>query len=255
MSSAYLLVSHGSRDPRPQIAMSRLAQLVRQRLAERKALTQPKQGSTALINKVPEPLVSTASLELATEPLHEQIRQFAKQAQAAGWQRLQVLPLFLLPGMHVSEDIPAEVALAQQAVGEEVAITLLPHLGNHPGMNHLLAQQFRRLSADAQILLSHGSSRAQGNQPIEALAAQLGVSPAYWSVSPSLTQQVETLVAAGCPRIAICPYFLFPGGITEAIASLVEQLQSSFEGVQLLLGEPLGATTELANLIVEQVER
>ncbi|QYO64046.1 hypothetical protein [Leptolyngbya sp. 7M] len=35
-SSAYLLVSHGSRDPRPEIALEHLAELVRQRLQARR---------------------------------------------------------------------------------------------------------------------------------------------------------------------------------------------------------------------------
>jgi len=51
------------------------------------------------------------------------------------------VPLFLLPGVHVIEDIPTEVAIAQQALGQEVKIDLRPYLGTHPGLSCLLANQ------------------------------------------------------------------------------------------------------------------
>ena len=259
-SSAYLLVSHGSRDSRHQIALERLAYLVRQQLEIRKALPQPiydhqrhskLEGSTALLSKPQLPLVGTASLELAPAPLHQSIRQFALQGQGRRLGRLKILPLFLLPGVHVSEDIPNQVALAQQALGEEVILELRPHLGSDPDLSSLLAKQFSQLPAGGRILLSHGSRLKGSNQSPEAIASQLEAVAAYWSVSPSLAEQVEALAAAGKGTIAIVPYFLFAGGITEAIAQKVRQLQLAFPQVKLLLGEPLGATAELANLIVE----
>jgi len=41
----------------------------------------------------------------------------------------------------VIEDIPTEVAIAQQALGQEVKIDLRPYLGTHPGLSCLLANQ------------------------------------------------------------------------------------------------------------------
>ncbi|MFM7367619.1 MAG: sirohydrochlorin chelatase, partial [Sphaerospermopsis kisseleviana] len=54
MSSAYLLVSHGSRDPRPNIAMQQLAKLLSLKLPDS------------------EHLVGIATLELNTQPLNQQ---------------------------------------------------------------------------------------------------------------------------------------------------------------------------------------
>jgi len=196
------------------------------------------------------PLVGTATLELATLPLHEQIRQFADRAKAVGCKHLLVLPLFLLPGVHVMEDIPAEVALAQKAIGSDLIIDLRPHLGTHPDLWHLLRQTVD-VGNQAKILLSHGSRRRGANQPVEAIATQLGAMSAYWSVSPSLESRVEELVNAGNRQIAILPYFLFAGGITDAIAQAVEQLQERFPNVQLSLREPIGASAELVDLILD----
>lgn len=263
LSSAYLLVSHGSRDPRPQAAVEQLAELLKARIESLSRVQTPSSDSlrrgaqrnrtlrAVAVNPAIEPLVGTATLELAPLPLQEQIRQFGNRAASQGVKRLLVLPLFLLPGVHVMEDIPSEVALAQQALGENLTIELLPHLGAHPSLKHLLATQMAAFNADARILLSHGSRRAGASQPVEEIAAQLSALPAYWSVSPSLKERVEELVNAEHRQIAIVPYFLFAGGITDAIAQSLEQLAEQFPTVQLSLGNPIGASAELANLILD----
>ena len=253
-TTAYLLVIHGSRDPRPQIAVDKLVELVSQELettSHQFGFAQAfgaQAQATAVISKPS--LVGAAALELAL-PLHQSIVQFARRQE--GVRRIQILPLFLLPGVHVTEDIPAEVAMAQQQLGE-IKIGLRLYLGSQQGLIDILAEQFEQLPAQARILLSHGSRRPRSNQPIEAIAAQLNAVAAYWSTSPSLEQQVENLAAAGYRDIAVVPYFLFAGGITEAIAVAVQQLQKNSD-TTLYLGEPLGATPQLASLIVEEIKR
>ncbi len=211
-------------------------------------------ASAMVVNSAWYPLVGIATLELAPTPLHEQIRQFASVALASGCNRVQLLPLFLLPGVHVMEDIPQEVALALATLGQAVAIAQRPHLGSHPDLARILANQLATVDADAKILLSHGSRRAGGNEPVEAVAKQLGAVAAYWSVQPTLEEQVQALASTGHKQVAILPYFLFPGGITDAIAQRVAELQVQFPEVQLRLSEPMGASDELADMIVALVE-
>ncbi|HEY9650864.1 MAG TPA: sirohydrochlorin chelatase [Coleofasciculaceae cyanobacterium] len=275
MSSAYLLISHGSRDPRPQLAIEKLAELVQVRLATQEAIwtvnnsdrtlthsinrsvqqldAEPTTLSATLANNRKYPLVGTAVLELAPLPLYEQIQQFAQQALDVGCTRLQILPLFLLPGVHVMEDIPQEVALAEASLGHTIAMNLRPHVGVHPGLINLLANQLTKVEDCAKILLAHGSRRAGANEPVETIAKQLGAVAAYWSVSPTMEEQVEAVVRAGYNQISILPYFLFAGGITDAIAQRVTQLQQQFPEVPLHLGEPMGATAKLAELIVDLI--
>lgn len=296
LSSAYLLISHGSRDPRPDQAMERLAARVRSQLERRgwgqgeinygcsrnSPISQPLVSNQELLpshragyfqakrvlqrteakpvtptvvsRKCHYPLVGTATLELADTALHEQIQQFASTAVAGGCNQIQLLPLFLLPGVHVREDIPAEVALAQQDLGEAVLLNLRSHVGAHPGLGRLLASQWSGVDTDAKILLSHGSRRVGGNQPVEAVAQELGAVAAYWSVSPTLEEQIQVLVARGHKRIGILPYFLFPGGITDAIAQKLDILQTEFPTIKLTLSEPIGTSDILANLIVDLIE-
>ena len=258
MPSAYLLVSHGSRDPRPQVAMEQLAQLCN------KALETSRQPSVSgrsrslistSVTKPPaaellKPLVGTACLELSRDPLHEQIKQFG--GTIAGCNRLQVVPMFLLPGVHVMEDIPAEVAIAQQALGG-LQIELRPYLGTHLGLRRLLAMAMEPKPL-RWILLAHGSSRGGAREPVEAMAAALGAVPAYWAVSPRLEARVEELVSAGYGQIGVLPYFLFEGGITDAIARSVEDLKAKFS-VELHLAGPLGVSDGLVDLIWDLVER
>lgn len=296
LSSAYLLISHGSRDPRPHQAMERLAARVRSQLERRgweqgeindrcslnSSISQPLVSNQELLSsngagyfqanrvlqrsqakpatptlvspKCHYPLVGTATLELADTALHEQIQQFASKVIAGGCNPIQLLPLFLLPGVHVREDIPAEVALAQQDLGEAVVLNLRPHVGAHPGLGRLLASQWSGVDTDAKILLSHGSRRVGGNQPVEAVAQELGAVAAYWSVQPMLEEQIQVLVARGHKRIEILPYFLFAGGITDAIAQKLDILQTEFPSVKLTLREPIGTSDILANLIVDLIE-
>ena len=225
MANAYLLVSHGSRDPRPQIAVRQLAEQLRTRLPA---------------------VVGTAQLELADAPLHAQISDFASQCAGGRIEKVVILPLFLIPGVHVMEDIPAEVALAN-ARGTIPSI-VSPFLGSHPDFANLFAWHGSG-STDRAIILAHGSRRSGGNQIVEDLANKLAVRAAYWSVAPSLVDRVTELVATGASKIEILPYFLFAGGITDAIASSVAQLRSQFPQVELTLGEPIGNSPALVTAI------
>ncbi|MBD0389869.1 MAG: sirohydrochlorin chelatase [Nostoc sp. C3-bin3] len=244
MSSAYLLVSHGSRDRRPEIAMQQLAKLVCNKL--------PKNHNA--LNS--EHLVGIAALEMSPQPLHEQIQKFAESAfcdrkPSQNQNRLKIVPLFLLPGVHVMTDIPAEIALAQQAIGQDIMIEVQPYLGSHPNLEKLLAKQTAAIKAEAWILLAHGSRRPGSKETVEAMAASLSAVAAYWAGPPSLESRVTELVAAGYKEIAILPYFLFTGGITDAIAASIEELKLQFSAVNFQLAQPLGASAELAELICD----
>ncbi|TVP62624.1 MAG: sirohydrochlorin chelatase [Nodularia sp. (in: Bacteria)] len=234
MTSAYLLVSHGSRDPRPEVAMQQLAGFVSQKLGNS---TYP---------------VGIAALELQPQPLHQQIQQFATSVD--GVDCLQVIPLFLIPGVHVMTDIPEQIALAKQALGENIVINLQPHLGSQPDLVKLLSQQMATMKAETTILLAHGSRRTGSLEPIETIAAQLGAVTAYWAVAPSLESRIQDLVAAGKREITILPYFLFTGGITDAIAQSIEKLKLQFPTVTFQLAAPLGASAELAEIIGDLID-
>ena len=250
--SAYLLVSHGSRDPQPQIALERLSYLVEEQLqfSTNKISNLDKDSHCAVLSPVT--MVQTASLELSEVPLSTKIEQFANKLETVGIKTLKIVPLFLLPGVQVREDIPREITIAQEKIGPTIKIELCPYLGSYQGLIKIIYHQFSIYPQDARIIISHGSRRQGGNVSVEAIATQLKAKVAYWSIKPSLSEQVNSLVKQGKKQITIVPYFLFTGGIITIIAQQVQQLQESLPQVQLNLGQPLGATPELAQMMVNQ---
>ncbi|MDJ0598104.1 MAG: sirohydrochlorin chelatase [Crocosphaera sp.] len=252
LTSAYLLVSHGSRDPRPQIALERLSYLVEEQLQRdtNKTINPDKNSHCAVLSPVT--MVETASLELSEVSLSQTIQQFATKLETVGINTLKVVPLFLLPGVHVKEDIPREIATAQAKIDSKINIELCPYLGSYKGLIKIISRQFLTHPQDARIIISHGSRRQGGNDSVEAIASQLKAKVAYWSMKPSLLEQVNALVKQDHKHITIVPYFLFTGGITTVIRQQVQQLQNSLPHSQLNLGQPLGATPELAQMIVSE---
>ncbi len=251
-SSGYLLVYHGSRDPRPENSMQQLAVQISHKL--RNYSTKNTNNAVASALKHQES-VGTACLEFARQPLHLQIVNFARNSASRGCFCLQILPLFLLPGIHVMEDIPTEVAQARMEVGKDIIINLQPYLGSHPGLENLLAKQLCSSKADAAILLAHGSRRQGAKILIEQVSAKLGLVTAYWASPPSLESQVEVLFSMGCRQIAIVPYFLFAGGITDTITCSIEKLKLNFPAVSFQQFKPLGTSAEIIELIWDLMER
>lgn len=196
------------------------------------------------------PLVGTACLETEALPLHRQIVEFSRRASAAGAQTIRIVPLFLLAGVHVTADLPAEVELARQAL-PDLALELSPHLGSHPGLKSLLRAKKPKMAPETLILLAHGSRRSSGNEPVRALARALGGTAAFWAVPPNLETQVIELMQAGVQRLTILPYFLFAGSITDAITHRTEDLAERFPSMGFHLLPPLGPSADLARLVVD----
>ncbi|MER3433772.1 MAG: hypothetical protein C4288_10145 [Leptolyngbya sp. ERB_1_1] len=226
LRSAYLLVTHGSRDIRPQIASDQLRDRIEQRLC------------------VP---VGAAVLECAPTALHEQIEEFSRQHENLS--QIQIVPLFLLPGVHVMEDIPEQVAIAQSCINAKLQI--LPHLGSHPGMVEVLASRMAQIPADARILMSHGSRRSGGNAPVEEIATAIDAVSAYWSVEPKLETRLLELKQQGCENIVILPYFLFSGGITDVIVQSIKALSTQHPSLTLHCLTPFDFCEDLMQLIID----
>lgn len=274
-ATAYLLVYHGSRDPRPGQAAERLAQFVREQLESPHGATvfssQPVQGKhlgpferlpaavyggglpagnqsrRAMVAPV---LVGTACLETGTLPLHQQIVKFGRRAAAAGVTAIRIVPIFLLRGVHVLRDLPAEMQMAQRSL-PDLTLSLTPSLGDHPGLRHLVQERLQTTAADAWLLLAHGSRRPEGNRAIQTLAQSLGGAVAYWAVPPHLETQIIHLIQQGVQRLAILPYFLFMGSTTDAITQRTEELAERFPDLGIHLLPPLGPSPSLAQLVVD----
>lgn len=286
MPTAYLLVSHGSADPRHRKALMRLAQTVRQQLLDptwvgRQGQPLPPQepeetgarrsefalapgrGNSLLDDSEPNPvpssseaerqhpmpLVGTATLEASQFSLTEQIVMFSRRAMALGVTQLVVVPLFLLRGVHVMEDLPTEIHQAQAQLPSPLDIHQTCHLGGYQGLQAFLASRLARTHAETRLLVAHGSRRPGSNRTLERTAAKLQATVAYWAMAPGLEEQVITLIQGGHRHIAVMPYFLFAGGITDSITQQTEALAERFPRVRLRLLPPLGSSADLARVV------
>ncbi len=237
--SIYVLIFHGSSDERSRLASE--------------ALTRRFRGRVAHLFQDP-PLVYAAYLECHLLPLHQQIEQIVQISQAkdpAQKMSLRLLPVFLLAGVHLLDDIPAEIAQAQRVIGDKVTVNVTAHLGSHSGLRQLLHDRISPLPMEAWILLAHGSRRPKANQPIATLADDIGATVAYWSTSPKLESCLSEWVHSGCKTIGILPYFLFHGGITDAIAQFITQFSQQHSTLKITLAEPLDASLKLVDLLVD----
>ncbi len=274
-ATAYLLVYHGSRDPRPGQAAERLAQFVREQLEGQpgtafRSRASYGQESLSPFERIPSavssvghrsghsdsrlmghpPLIGTACLETGAMPLHQQLVNFGKRVAQAGVTDVRIVPIFLLRGVHVLRDLPAEVQLAQQLL-PGLTLSLTTHLGDHPGLRSLVQDRLQATTADTWLLLAHGSRRPEGNRAIQALAQSLGGTTAYWAVPPHLDTQLIHLIQQGVHRLAILPYFLFAGSTTDAIIQRTEEMAERFPSLGIHLLPPLGPSPQLAQLVVD----
>ena len=256
-SCAYFLVFHGSRDSRTLAAASQLKQLLTTKYKFKNILTQQNYSNVNWLNcqievvanlSLSTSLIDVAALELAPRSLSESLIDFARQAQQQGITQIEVIPLFLAPGVHVRQDIPAEIDLAIKQIDRQITIKLSAYVGKYSGIVSLLSGNFAQLSEGARILVAHGSRLSGVANYYQNLARRLDADLAYWSIAPKITQKIEAKIASGEQKIAIQPYFLFPGRITSAIATEVARLQAQYPQVELHLGQPLGASA-LAQLI------
>ena len=261
-SPAYFFVIHGSRNRETQLAASQLEHLLIEKIESRMTielsylegnLPSSKLENIRLLDYPQIPLIKIAALELAPLPLNKSLVGFAQKASSLGFNRIKVIPLFLAPGVHVSEDIPLEISLATKQINNLVIIELSTFLGKYSEMARLLTDKFSDLSAQTRILVAHGSRLPKVADYYQNMADRLNAVMAYWSLSPSLEEQLEVQIKAGKTRIAILPYFLFPGKITQTISTKVASLQAKYPQVELLLGQPLGATEAIAELIAKEI--
>lgn len=247
LSTANILVFHGSRDERAKIGINRLTQQVRKNLELVPIEAKKTRNKTILLEKPP--LVKSACLELAQTSLSEKIYQIG----SLDIKEVSIWPLFLSTGVHVQIDIPEAVTIATAMLSKPIEIKINPHLGENQGIIELIQREYQRLAGEGRILLAHGSKIAKANQDLEKIARSVGAIPAYKSVSPSLTTQVESLINQGICSISIFPYFLFWGKITDTLIAEIEELKTRFPHVYFDLGQPLGENSSLAKTIVNEI--
>ena len=118
MSRALLIVDHGSRRPEAHAHLERLAAQVRER--------------------APELYVYIAHLEMAQPSVEDALAACVRD----GLHDVAIHPLFLIPGRHLTHDLPEQIRRAC-AAQPELSVRLLDSLGEHPGLADLVLESLR----------------------------------------------------------------------------------------------------------------
>lgn len=231
-STAVLLLSHGSRDPRAAYVVDGLVAAV----ARRGGLE-----------------VRAAHLDFTTPTPNVALRLLADE----GFTSVRVVPLLFTPGHHLTHDVP--VAVEASGVTQRMHVSVAPSLlsvGRRARELLLKALADRLLQAgvdrqvDALVLASAGSSSQAARLHIESLARDLEcahgipVMPAFASAAtPSPIQALEALSDRGFQTPAVASLFVAPGKLTDLVVAACRGLP---------VADPLGVSPAFVDLLVTQ---
>jgi sirohydrochlorin ferrochelatase len=234
-STAVLLLSHGSRDPRAEYVVAELVSAV--------------SAGTGLT-------VRASHLDFTTPPPATALRQL----EADGFTAVRLVPLLFTPGYHLTHDVPS--AMSASGVTERMQVSVAPPLlagGRRQRELLLTALADRLLQAgadehvDALVLASAGSSSPKARLCVERLAHDLErsrgipVRTAFAAKActgaPSPTQALEAMSARGARRPAVASLFVAPGKLTDSVAAAC---------TDLVVADPLGVSPAFVELLVAQ---
>lgn len=247
MTTAILLVGHGSRDTDAVDEFYQLAQCFQKRLPER--------------------LIGTGFLELAKPTIGDAVQTLINQ----GATDIHALPGMLMAGAHARTDIPLE--LQQQALIHNINISCAMELGLDANM--LLAARQRIEDAEAQhqdkldrtstllLVVGRGSRDPQVindfNHIGHTLQQDMGFADstiAYSSISPpTLATCLENAKCRGFKRVMLFPYFLFTGRLVKRVLSQIENFAKDHPEMKIISADYFGAHPKVIDTFIERLEQ
>jgi sirohydrochlorin ferrochelatase len=112
------------------------------------------------------------------------------------------------------------------------------------------------------LVVGHGSRRDAANDLLvavtEALAARVpahAVEAAFLEIAhPTIAEAYALLVEAGCDRVVVHPYFLYPGAHTTTdIPAALEAAAAAHGAVPWTLTEPLNLDPRIVDVVADRV--
>ena len=164
-----------------------------------------------------------------------------------------VTPLLLASAYHARVDIPAMIAESQADVLQADT------LGEDPRLVEVLRHRLAPLTTGRRevgvLVVAVGSSHADANGRTASLGDALAADGHWTAVQvayatgpqPSVADGIAALRERGARHIAIAPWFIAPGRITDRVAALADT-----HGV--VMAEPLGAHPLLAATVLDRFD-
>jgi sirohydrochlorin ferrochelatase len=232
-TDALLLVAHGSRDPRAEQAIDRLAGRV---AAARPGLP-----------------VAVATLELRGRRVAEVVPDLV----ARGVDRVVVVPLLLTNAYHGAVDLPAVLDRARRDLGVGVEVVAGRVLGPDDLLLDALDEQASRTGFDGIVLAVAGTRDRAARAEIDRVAARFGRRHAVPCLAahasgggPDIVSTTRRLRGFGRgSRILVASYFLAPGLLHDRIVAGARQAGA------VAVTEPFAGTASVAALTLRRYDR
>ena len=170
-----------------------------------------------------------------------------------------VAPLLLASAYHARVDIPSIVD--ESAAGRRGDVLQTDTLGEDGRLVELLRRRLAEIGVEPHhrdagvVITAVGSSHASANAATAGLGPALaantawaGVRVAFATTDPSVSDAIDELRRAGVGRIALAPWFIAPGRITDRVAAVAA-------AADVAVAEPLGAHPLLAATVLDRVDR
>ena len=112
------------------------------------------------------------------------------------------------------------------------------------------------------LVVGHGSRRGAANDLLVEVAAALAarvpahaVEAAFLEIArPTIAEAYAGLVAAGCDRIVVHPYFLYPGAHTTTdIPAALREAAAAHGDVPWVLTDPLNLDPRIVDVVADRV--
>lgn len=182
------------------------------------------------------PIQVTAFLEV--EP---SIIAGINQCVKKGATEITLIPVFLLPGVHVIDDIPNEVKKASRKF-PGLTIHISAPLGAGDQLitdteQRIMSKRINTKQKEAVLLVSHGSSYAEASDTfryfggeLEDRLVELPVFESYLnSNEPKFEFKLEQLLSSGFEVIYLVPHFFSIGFFPEKIKQTADVIQQKYE--------------------------
>ncbi|RAG87133.1 sirohydrochlorin chelatase [Streptacidiphilus pinicola] len=238
---ALLLVGHGTRDEDGAEAFREFVEILKTRL--------------------PETPVGGGFIELSPPPLADAVAELVAQ----GAQRFAAVPLVLVSAGHAKGDIPAALVRERERHAG-TSFTYGRPLGPHPSLLTVLERRLDEVvtaeeRAETTVLLvGRGSTDPDANAEVAKVARLFwegrglaGVETAFVSLAaPNVPDGLTRCQLLGAKRIVVLPYFLFTGILPDRVAEQAREWAATHPDVDVRQAGVLGATEELAELVLER---
>lgn len=112
------------------------------------------------------------------------------------------------------------------------------------------------------LVVGHGSRRDAANEVLLAVADALeerlpeyAIAPAFLEIArPTIAESYRDLLVAGCDRLVVHPYFLYPGNhTTHDIPDALQRAAGTYGAIPWVLTEPLNLDPRIVDVVADRV--